>query len=273
MSRAVARHYTHGDLMKAVLRGLKEAGLDADKLTPEDTVPLDHLHGRGERATEEILESLGLKPGDQLLDIGSGLGGPARMIAKRAGARVSGVDVTPEFVEAAVELSELTGMAGKTDFRVANALDLPFADGSFDAAYTHNVAMSVADKKTFYAEARRIVRSGGRFVAADVAQGPGGPPFFPVPWAETPDISHLLEPGETETLLREVGFAVEDVIDETEKVITFDQETRARIAEDGPPVLSPMIVLGKNARERLRNSMKSVIEKRTIPVVFVCRKP
>ncbi len=268
----VARHYTHGGLLAAILEKLTEAGLDTDTLRVEDVAPVDNLHGRGLKATQELIERLSLTKGQTVLDIGSGIGGPARLIAQETGAQVTGIDLTPEFVEVASALSARTGMAEATTFKVASALDLPFEDGAFDAAYTHNVAMSIPDKAKFYGEAARVIKPSGIFVSIDVAEGPGGEVIFPVPWAETPEISHLISPSATREILESSGFDVLEETDETEAHRAFAEEQRAKMGEAGPPLLSPMIVLNRNAEVRLKNAGKNVEEGRTLPVVFVCRK-
>ena len=103
-------------------------------------------------------------------------------------------------------LTERTGLAGLVRFQQGDALALPFDDQSFDAAYSHNVTMNIPDKGAFYGEAFRVVKPGGLFYTAGLAEGPAGPPFFPVPWAKVPEDSYLVSPGETERGLADAGF-------------------------------------------------------------------
>jgi ubiquinone/menaquinone biosynthesis C-methylase UbiE len=266
----VASHYTHGSLKEEVREKLAAAGKDLDDLTVEDLAPLDHLHGRGVSATKDMIDYLALVPGQGVIDIGCGVGGPARYVAATTEATVTGIDLTPEFVELATWLSDLTGLAGQTSFMEANALDLPFDDASFDAGFTQNVSMSVPDKAQFFAEAARVLKPGARFVAGEVAQGPGGDVIYPVPWAMTVEISHLTPPDETTTILEAAGFRVEEVHDSTEQALAYNQAARERAKEKAPPILTPLVILRDRGLERMRNSARNLEQGRAIPVEFVC---
>lgn len=270
----VAAHYTHGALLAAIDDALAAAGIDPRTIGVEDLSPVDNLHGRGASATEGLIEHLNPSADMRLLDMGSGIGGPARLIAYKTGAHVTGIDITPEFVQVARSLSARTAMDALNTFHLGSALDLPFEEAAFDQVYTHNVAMSIDDKSGFYGEAFRVLKPGGRFVAIDVAQGPGGAPLFPVPWALGPEISFLLTKEATASVLETVGFNIDQVIDETALAKKMNAEQRAANKErGGPPALNPMVVLREDGIERLRNSARSVDEDRTLPVIFICTKP
>ena len=146
MSSEVAGHYGRAGLVEGILAALAEAGKDIDSLTIDDLAPVDELHSRRRVATEELARMLAPKPDERVLDIGSGLGGPARYLAKVWGCRVTGIDLTAEFVATAIELTRRTGLSDRVDFKQGSALDLPFADGSFDLAWSQNVAMNIADR-------------------------------------------------------------------------------------------------------------------------------
>jgi SAM-dependent methyltransferase len=268
----IARHWTHGALAEAVHGALVAAGLDPDKLTVADLAPLDQFHGRGLAATRELAAHLDPRPGQHLLDIGCGIGGPARFLATEFGCRVTGIDVTAEFCEVARMLNQATGLDGKVIVEQASALALPFAEGTFDAAYTQNVSMNIADKRAFYAEAARVIKPGGRFVAAEYAAGPGGAPVFPVPWARVPEDSHLATADDTRRLLEDAGFQVLALNDRTQAMLAYYEESRRRIAVEGPPILGVHILLGDDGVERVKNSARSVEERRTVPIEAVCRR-
>ena len=269
----ITEHWTHGSLAEAIMAALEKAGALTSSLTVADLEPMDHLHGGGAEATRGLLARLSPGPGRHILDIGSGIGGPARFLASEYGCRVTGIDLTQEFCDVAVMLTEKTELDDRVSFRQANALDLPFDDACFDGAYSQNVSMNISDKAAFYGEACRILKPGGLFVAAEVAEGPDGPPFFPVPWALTPENSHLSKVDEISHLLVAAGFRDIEIMDHTAAMMDIHQGTRARIAAEGEPVLSPKVVIGEDADERLKNSVRSVVEKRIIPLEVVCRKP
>ncbi len=268
----IEAHWSLGGLADAIVSMIGAAGLDPDNLTPEDLAPLDHLHGRGVDATRELLEVLKPGPDSHLLDIGCGVGGPARLAAYLYGARVTGIDLTQEFCDIALMLTERTGLSGLVTIRQASALDLPFEDESFDGAYSQNVSMNIEDKDAFYAEAFRVVRPGGLFVAVEYAEGPGGPPLFPVPWALGPENSHLQKPDAIRSAIEGVGFEIVDFADHREVTIESQASARAKITAEGPPVLGAHVLMGDDGPERRKNSASSVDENRTVPVQVTCRR-
>jgi ubiquinone/menaquinone biosynthesis C-methylase UbiE len=146
--------------------------------------------------------------GDRVLDIGSGLGGLVRYLASEVGCRVTGLDLTPEYIALATEFTALTGLSDKAEFTLGSALSLPFADAAFSAAVTFHVGMNIADRETKYREACRVLQPGGKLVIYDVLKGPEPGMRFPVPWAETQDTSHLVAAADLRRLLIAAGFTI-----------------------------------------------------------------
>ena len=207
-TRGVAEHYRRANLGAVILAALDAAGKDIDHLTPDDLAPIDELHSRGREATVDLARSLKLKGDETVLDLGCGIGGPSRYLAKTYGCRITGLDLTPEFCEAAAMLAERTGLAHKVDYRQGDALATSFADGSFDIVWSQNVAMNIADRDRLYGEMRRVLRSGGKLALQEVAVGPGGDPHYPVQWAHEPSTSFLLTQQATREKLEMAGFRV-----------------------------------------------------------------
>ncbi len=198
----VVEHYGTGSLRQTVETALRRAGLDAPTLSWSDFAPLDQFHVRGLAATKELAAALPLTPETHVLDVGSGLGGPARFLAATTKCRVTGIDLSAAFVEVATMLAERAGLADRVTYREANALDLPFADASFDHAWTQHVAMNIADRARLYGEIHRVLKPGGRLAIYDVAKGDGGDLIFPVPWARVPEISFLVTPDAMRAALK-----------------------------------------------------------------------
>jgi ubiquinone/menaquinone biosynthesis C-methylase UbiE len=228
-------------------------------------------HVRGRKATLELAARMELSADAHVLDIGSGLGGPARTVAETAGCRVTGIDLTPAFCEAAETLSGWVGLADRTAFRQADATDLPFDAGTFDAAMTIHVAMNIAAKDRMYAEARRVLKPGGIFAVYDILQGEGGAVHFPVPWARDPAISHLATPERMRALLADAGFAILDEVDSTEESQAWFEAMAARMARDGPAPVTFREFLGDDFPAMARNQVRNLAERRIRTVIFICQ--
>ena len=164
----IARHYDIAGLEQRILAALADTGVDVAHLRAGDLEAVDEFHIGGVAATRELIGQMGLKPGAMLLDIGSGVGGPARFAANEAGADVTGIDLTQSYVDIATSLSKRTEMADRTHFVQGSALDMPFADAGFDAAMILHVGMNLPDKKKLMGEAARVLKPGGVFAVYDV---------------------------------------------------------------------------------------------------------
>ena len=258
----VEEHYTSTDLGTAILAALKAAGKDIEHLSPDDLAPVDEFHGGERAATVRLATMLGLTGKERVLDVGSGIGGPSRYLAAQLGCRVSGVDLTAEFVRVAQMLTRRLGLDSLVDYRQANALELPFPDMSFDIVWSQNAAMNIRDRDRLYREMRRVLKPGGRLGLQEVAQGPGGEPHYPVPWATERSISFLLAPEEARRKLEAAGFRVVQWQDTTDASLASAQARSRSAAANEPPPLGTHLILGSNWQAMARNSTRNLEERR-----------
>jgi ubiquinone/menaquinone biosynthesis C-methylase UbiE len=272
-SNPVADHYGSDGIADRILGAFREAGSPDAPVTPEALAPIDHFHGRGVQATEELVTLLQPLAGERLLDIGSGVGGPARWIAARCGVHVTGVDLTPEFCEAARALNAACGMTDRVTILQGSALDLPVPDNAFDRAYSQNVIMNIADKPRFYREAFRALRPGGVLALSNVCAGEAGEPYFPVPWATTRATSFLATVEQTRTDVTACGFEIVSFVDTTEQHREAAQRELARLQRAELPLLSPRLIMGERLRQMRINSVRSQADGRIRSVEVLARKP
>lgn len=254
----VTSHYASYDVLARIRAGIIDSGHDPERISPEVLKPVDEFHIGGAEATAALLEMLEIRPDMEVLDIGSGIGGAARMIAGRYGCPVTGVDLTPHFVESARTLSAMCGMAERVRFEVGSATNLPFADASFDLALLLHVGMNVPDKPALFREARRVLRAGGTFAVYDVMQTGGGDLAFPVPWAETPKLSALEPPDTYRAAAEAAGFILKAEENRREVAIDFFSRLQSQAGSGAPPPLGLHNLMGPTVKDKVANMIAAV---------------
>jgi SAM-dependent methyltransferase len=264
----VESHYASRTLVDVVLAALDTAGLPP-RLTAADLAPLDQFHARGLEATRELAALAGIDATSRVLDVGSGIGGPARHLAESLGCKVVGIDLTAEYCRVAEALTARTGLSDKVSFRTANALALPFGDGEFDVVWTQHVAMNIADRARFYSEMARVLKPGGKLALYDAVAMPGAEPLFPVPWARDPSTSFLLDAEATRAVLEKSGFTVRVWRDVTAEARQWFAALRPPAQ---PPKLGLHLLMGPDFRIMSGNFGRNVIEGRVGLLMAVCEK-
>jgi ubiquinone/menaquinone biosynthesis C-methylase UbiE len=270
----IVAHYSRGRLLERLDAALRQDGIDPARPTLEQLAPYDQFHSRGLEATAEAAALMPAKAGDRLLDIGSGLGGPARWLARHFRCRVVGVDLTPEFCEAATLLAQRTETTAAVEFHVGDALTLPFVDGSFDGAYSMNVSMNIADKPAFYREVLRVLKPGGWLLLSEVARGAGAEPDYPMPWAANAAASFLTTPEQTRDGLTAAGFEVLHLRSTRDEALAYGARSREAVARgERPPHRAVILVHDIVAPAAMSNSARALAEGRVDPIEILVRKP
>ena len=246
-------------------------GKNPEQLTIEDLAPVDEFHIGGRKATTEFMAKLGLGPDMRVLDVGSGLGGPARFAAHSHGCHVTGIDLTPEFVEVAKALARRVGLEKRVTYVCGSAIATPFPAASFDAAYMLHVGMNIENKAKLMDEVRRVLKPGAVFGVYDVMRTGDGDLAFPVPWARTARTSFVVRPGAYRRRLDCAGFDLGHERDRSEFALEFFRDMRARVAEKGTPPLGLHIVMGKDFQDKTGNMIANLERKLIAPIEMIGR--
>jgi len=272
--REVSAHYSRGNLLSRLNAALTEDGVDPDRPSMEALAPYDQFHGRGLEATVEMAGLMRAGPADHILDVGSGIGGPARYFANRFSCKVTGIDLTPEFCEVARHLTRLLDLEDRIAFEVGDALAMPFADAIFDGVYSMNVSMNIADKGRFYREIHRVLKPGAWLVLSELAKGEGGDLDYPTPWARSARTSFLSTQEETRHALVEAGFDVIRMHSTLDKALAFGTRSRAMVERgEKPPHRAVMLIHGEIATQAMANTSRGLSEGKIVPIEVLSRKP
>jgi ubiquinone/menaquinone biosynthesis C-methylase UbiE len=269
--KEISDHYTLGGLIDKVREGLAALGKTTETVTLHDMAPIDEFHIGGRQASEEFLDQLPISRDDHCLDVGCGLGGGARFAAKRYGCRVTGIDLTQEFVETGRELCKWVELDERVELVQGSALSMPFESESFSAAYMMHVGMNIPDKDQLFREVARVLKPGSRFGVYDVMQTSDETISFPVPWAEEPGTSALASPDTYRDALEQAGFTIRAERSRRAYALDFFDELRVKAnVAGGPPPLGLHILMGESRAEKVKNMVANISSGRIAPVEMIC---
>jgi ubiquinone/menaquinone biosynthesis C-methylase UbiE len=272
LNQNIQEHYTRPDLGRLILAALEKAGKDINQLTPEDLAPVDEFHIRGRVATLELARAAGIDSKMHVLDVGSGIGGSSRCLAREFGCRVTGIDITDEYCRVAAMLTERVGLSALVGYQQGDALHLPFPDRTFDVVWTEHVAMNIPDKTRLYREMFRVLNPGGTLALYDILAGPSGPVLFPVPWARLPETSFVVTPDELRELLHQAEFRIVDWADTTDVARTRFASLAEKIRKEGLPPLGFHVLLGADSEDMAQNQLRNLQEGRIVLAQIVAIK-
>jgi SAM-dependent methyltransferase len=254
----VREHYNSPGLTDRIKAALATITPDSRALTVAQLAPLDQFHTRGILATGELAASARIDSSTRVLDVGCGIGGPARYLAATFGCKVTGIDLSPAFIDAATWLAARCGLSDRVSFQVGDALHVPFDDASFDAVFLQHVAMNIADRAALYKEMRRVLAPGGRFVIYDLVLRDGGV-LYPVPWARDASASFLLTENDTRAALEQAGYKTVLWRDDTQIAQDWFKAAMTAQPQSGPNLA---VVMGSDFPVMTSNLARSLRENR-----------
>lgn len=252
LNQSIENHYLKEGLYEDIIHRLKEQNIALDNVKRSDIAGTDEFHVRGATVSKELASCIDLQ-GASVLDVGCGLGGPCRMLADEYGCKTTGIDLSHEYIRTASKLSELVKLDGKTTFVQGDATSLPFEDNTFDVVWTQHVQMNIPDKKRFYSEIHRVLKTGGHFLFYDIFKKGNEEVSYPMPWASTVDLSFLFKVEEMDHILQELGVTKKQATDQTQAGIDFFDALVARLKEFGPPKMGLNVLMGETTKPKLMN--------------------
>ena len=252
-NKSVENHYLVNNLYDNILEKLKSIGVGVNKVKRTDLSRVDEFHVRGLEVSKELAQNI-ISNNLKVLDVGCGLGGPARMLADEKNCMVTGLDLSQEFIDTAKALSKLVNLDSKTTFLKGDALDLPFEDNSFDVVWTQHVQMNILEKKKFYSEIFRVLKTGGKFLYYDIFKSSDNDINYPMPWASREDLSHLINITELEIIFNSLGFNSFSKKNQTNAGLNSIKQMLSNIKEFGPPKMGLNVLMGKDTKEKILNA-------------------
>ena len=273
LEQTVSEHYSNKGLLDKIYKGLEKLGIDKNQLTQSDLSSFDEFHIGGSEGTLMLAEKLTMNASSSVLDIGCGIGGPARFLSSELGCKVSGIDLTADFVNTGNSLTEQVGLSDKVKLIEASALNIPFADNSFDVSYMIHVGMNIADKDVLFSEAFRVTKPGGVFGIYDVMLLGNCELQYPLPWAVEEDGNAIASATDYISALIKAGFSLKNEDDKTDFANSFFEKMSANMgSSEGPPPVGLHLLMGGLTTQKIKNMAKLIKSGIIAPKILILEK-
>ncbi len=266
-------YYSPNDLYNKIIAGLNKLGKDLSKITLDDLQPVDEFHIRGDTATKELIKLSAFTPDMHILDVGCGIGGSTRRLSHETGCRVTGIDLSDEYIDTAQRLTQLLNLQERVTFHAASALALPFDDNAFDGVWSLQMNMNVDDKLSWLKETYRVLKPGGRAVLYEVCGNKNTPLYFPVPWAQDSSMSFLVPPESFREVITAAGFDITVWNDKTGLARQAFAQVKAPVGEPNLPVLGVYLLVGNDISTKAYNLHRNLDEERVSLIETVAVRP
>jgi SAM-dependent methyltransferase len=269
----IHKYYSPNNLYNQIVEALEKLGKNLSNITLDDLQPVDEFHIRGNAATEELIKLANFTPDMHILDVGCGIGGSTRRLSDQTGCRVTGIDLSDEYIDTADRLTRLLGMEEKVDFHATSALDLPYEDNSFDGVWSLQMNMNIEDKKAWFVETLRVLKPGGRAIVYEVCGSKNSPQHFPVPWAQDSSMSFLVPPAAFREIIEAAGFEIDTWEDKTPLAQQAFANAKEPVGEPDLPVLGVYMLVGNDIQTKAYNLHRNLDEERVSLIQTVVVKP
>jgi SAM-dependent methyltransferase len=266
-------YYSPNDLFNRIIDGLNKLGTDLSQVTLDDLKPVDEFHIRGDAATRELIKLAAFSSDQHILDVGCGIGGSTRRLSHETGCRVTGIDLSDEYIDTAKQLTRLLKMEDRVDFHATSALALPFDSDSFDGVWSLQMNMNVEDKLSWLTETCRVLKPGGRAVLYEVCGNKNTPPHFPVPWAQDGSMSFLATPEKFRDLITSAGLQVSAWNDKTDLAKQTFAKVQKPVGKPDLPILGVYMLVGDDISTKAYNLRRNLEEERVSLIETVAVKP
>ena len=271
--KSVSDHYLHGDLLNAIKAALPSLGKTTESVTIEDLAPVDEFHIGGRLATDNLINQLNFSEQDHILDVGCGLGGAARYVATNYKTRVTGIDLTPEYIETGKTLCGWLNLDRDIKLEQGSALAMPFEDNMFDGGYMLHVGMNIDDKALLFSEIYRVLKPGAFFGVYDVMRQNDGELIYPVPWATESSTSKLSTSDEYKRALSDAGFEDSNENNRRDFALEFFKKLRAKTeANGGPPPLGLHTLMKESTANKIKNMIDNIASDFIAPIEIIAQK-